>query len=44
MLFKKELQEDLYTRPPKDEAEKVERTTNPRNLEMRLMYKDLLEV
>ena len=44
MLFKKELQEDLYTRPPKDEAEKVERTTNPRHLETRLMYKDLLEV
>ena len=44
MLFKKELQEDLYTRPPKDEAEKVERTANPRHLETRLMYKDLLEV
>ena len=44
MIFKKELQEDLYTRPPKDEAEKVERTTNPRHLETRLMYKDLLEV
>lgn len=43
MLFKKELQEDLYTRPPKDEVEKVERTTNPRHLETRLMYKDLLE-
>ena len=43
MIFKKELQEDLYTRPPKDEAEKVERTTNPRHLETRLMYKDLLE-
>lgn len=43
MLFKKELQEDLYTKPPKDEAEKAERTTNPRLLETRLMFKDLLE-
>lgn len=43
MLFKKELQEDLYTRPPKDEAEKAERAVNPRHLETRLMYKDLLE-
>lgn len=43
MLFKKEMQEDLYTKPPKDEAEKEERTSNPRQLETRLMFKDLLE-
>lgn len=43
-LFKKELQEDLYTRPPKNQAEKDERTANPRNLETRLMFKDLLEL
>ncbi len=43
MLFKKEMQEDLYTKPPKDEAEKAERIANPRHLETRLMFKDLLE-
>lgn len=43
MLFKKEIQEDLYTKPPKDEEEKIERIANPRRLETRLMFKDLLE-
>lgn len=43
MLFKKEIQEDLYTKPPKDEDEKSERMGNPRHLETRLMFKDLLE-
>lgn len=42
-LFKKETQEDFYTRPPKNESEKEIRTTNPRHLETRLMFKDLLE-
>ena len=42
-LFKKEIQEDIYTKPPKDDLEKLERMNNPRQLETRLMFKDLLE-
>lgn len=42
MLFPKEIDEDLYTRPPKDEEEKGERLRNPRKLRTRLMFRDLL--
>ena len=41
-LFSSELQEDLYTKHPKDEAELQERERNPRHLATRLMFCDLL--
>lgn len=41
-LFSSELQEDLYTKHPKDEAELQERKRNPRHLATRLMFCDLL--
>lgn len=42
-LFIKEIDEDLYTRAPKNEAERTERKLHPRVLATRLMYYDLLE-
>lgn len=41
-LFNKELDEDIYTKPPKDEEERKERMQKPRILSTRLMYFDLL--
>ena len=41
-LFKKEIDEDLYIKPPKNEDERKERIRNPRKLVTRLMYCDLL--
>ncbi len=43
-LFSSELQEDLYTKRPKDETERQERERNPRHLNTRLMYFDLLNL
>ena len=42
-LFSREIDEDLYTKPVKDEAERSERLQNPRKLKTRLMFCDLLE-
>ena len=42
-LFSSELQEDLYTKHPKDEAELKDREQNPRHLATRLMFCDLLD-
>jgi hypothetical protein len=42
-LFPREIDEDFYTKPPKDEDEKTERLKNPRKLRTRLMFCDLLE-
>lgn len=42
-LFPHEIDEDLYTRPPRDENDKKERMLNPRKLRTRLMFCDLLE-
>lgn len=42
-LFPYEIDEDLYTRPPKNENDKKERMLNPRKLRTRLMFCDLLE-
>lgn len=41
-LFSKEIDEDLYTRVPKNEEERIERKQKPRTLPTRLMYFDLL--
>jgi len=41
-LFPREIDEDLYTKPPKDDAERTERLKNPRKLRTRLMFCDLL--
>ena len=41
-LFPNEKDEDLYTKPPKDEQEKAERLNHPRKLRTRLMFSDLL--
>ena len=41
-LFKKEIDEDLYIKPPKDEEERKERILHPCKLNTRLMYCDLL--
>ncbi|MGM9699933.1 MAG: GNAT family N-acetyltransferase [Prevotella sp.] len=41
-LFKKEIDEDLYIKPPKNENERKNRIQNPRTLLTRLMYCDLL--
>ena len=42
-LFPREIDEDFYTRPPKDENECAERKINPRKLHTRLMFCDLLD-
>jgi GNAT superfamily N-acetyltransferase len=42
-LFSREIDEDLYTKPAKDEAERAERIKNPRKLRTRLMFCDLLD-
>lgn len=42
-LFPREIDEDLYTKPPKDDAERAERLGQPRKLRTRLMFCDLLE-
>lgn len=42
-LFPHEIDEDFYTKPPKDEQEKSERLKNPRKLYTRLMFCDLLD-
>lgn len=42
-LFPREIDEDLYTKPPKDDAERTERLGQPRKLRTRLMFCDLLE-
>ena len=39
----REIDEYLYTKPPKDEAERTERLKQPRKLRTRLMFCDLLE-
>lgn len=41
-LFPREIDEDLYTKPPKDDEERNERLQNPRKLRTRLMFCDLL--
>ncbi len=41
-LFNREIDEDLYIKPPKTEQERKERTQNPRSLATRLTYCDLL--
>lgn len=43
-LFSTEKQEDLYTFPPKNDEERLEREKNPHHLQTRLMYYDLLEL
>ena len=42
-LFPREIDEDFYTKPPKDEAERADRVRNPRRLRTRLMFSDLLD-
>ena len=42
-LFPREIDEDFYTKPPKDENDRVERMKNPRKLRTRLMFCDLLD-
>lgn len=42
-LFPREIDEDFYTRPPKDNEEREERTANPRKLRTRLMFCDFLD-
>lgn len=41
-LFNREIDEDLYIKPPKTEDERRERIQHPRMLTTRLMYCDLL--
>lgn len=41
-LFNKEIDEDIYTKPPKNEEELKDRKHHPRCLSTRLMYFDLL--
>ena len=41
-LFNREIDEDLYIKPPKNEEERKERRQHPRTLATRLMYCDLL--
>ena len=41
-LFPNERDEDLYSKPPKNEREKAERLSHPRRLRTRLMFRDLL--
>ena len=42
-LFPREIDEDFYTKPPKDDEEREERIKNPRKLRTRLMFSDLLD-
>jgi hypothetical protein len=42
-LFPHEIDEDLYTKSPKDEADRADRRQHPRRLRTRLMFCDLLE-
>ena len=42
-LFPHEIDEDLYTKPSKDDVERTERIEHPRKLRTRLMFCDLLE-
>lgn len=42
-LFPREIDEDFYTKPPKNEQERGERLKEPRKLRTRLMFCDLLE-
>ena len=42
-LFPREIDEDLYTKPPKNDAERMDRLRHPRKLRTRLMFCDLLE-
>ena len=42
-LFPREIDEDFYTKPPKDDGEREERMKNPRKLRTRLMFSDLLD-
>lgn len=42
-LFPREIDEDIYTKPPKDDDEHDERLKHPRKLRTRLMFCDLLE-
>jgi len=42
-LFLREIDEDFYTKPPKDDNERLERMQHPRKLRTRLMFCDLLE-
>lgn len=41
-LFNREIDEDLYIKPPKTQEERKERIQHPRTLATRLMYCDLL--
>lgn len=43
-LFAHEIDEDLYTKPPKDEEERRLRKQSPRKLRTRLMFSDLLDL
>ena len=42
-LFPREIDEDFYTKPPKDDEEREERMKHPRRLRTRLMFSDLLD-
>ncbi|MDO4510870.1 MAG: GNAT family N-acetyltransferase [Bacteroidales bacterium] len=42
-LFRREIDEDLYTMPAKTEEEQHERLNHPRKLNTRLMYCDLID-
>ena len=42
-LFLREIDEDFYTKPPKDDDERMERTQHSRKLRTRLMFCDLLD-
>ena len=42
-LFPHEIDEDLYTKPPKNNDEREERMRHPRKLRTRLMFSDLLD-
>lgn len=44
ILIPSELQEDLYIDPPKNDEERQDREHNPRHLQTRLMYYDLLDL
>lgn len=44
ILIPSALQEDLYIDPPKNDEERLEREQNPRQLQTRLMYFDLLNL
>ena len=41
-LFPREIDEDLYTKPPKDNVDREQRMQAPRKLRTRLMFCDLL--